>query len=127
MTPAYVLLSLVTPVLYALVTTAMYYLGARAMVTKFLWSRYPAWLDYYTMCAACSGFLYGIAVALAIGWWRDLPFLGLPGRLWLTPVLVGLSSLVWTPILANKQVNALLELGSGNPRAEEPVAPQGGG
>jgi hypothetical protein len=110
-----------TIVLYMLLTTALYYLGARAMITKPLWSRYPTWLDYYTMCAACSGFLYGVAVALAIGWTQDMPFLGLSGRFWVTPIVVGLGSLVWTPILADFQVRALLQLGVADPKADTPI------
>jgi len=104
--------------LYALLTAAMYYLLARAMITKPLWSRYPRWLDYYTMCAACSGLLYGVVVALAIGWTQDLPFVGMPGRYWLTPPLVGLCSMIWTPILASLHVGALVQLGVEDPKAE---------
>jgi hypothetical protein len=111
MPATYVLLSLVTPLLYCLLTTAAYYLMARALVTQWLWSRYPPALDRFFWCAACSGFWYGLAVAFAIGWWRDLPFLGLPGRFWLTPIAVGLGSIVWTPLLAKKHVEALLYLG----------------
>lgn len=117
----YILLSVVTPLLYCLLTTAAYYLMSRALITRWLWSRYPTWLDHYTWCAACSGFLYGLAAAFAIGWWRDLPFLGLPGRLWLTPIVAGLCSIVWTPLLAKKHVEALLylgESGDGTPEAE---------
>lgn len=102
--------------LYVLLTTALYYLLSRAMITRVLWSRYPAWLDYYTSCAACSGFLYGGAVALVIGWWQDLPFLGLSGRLWVTPIAVGLGSMVWTPIVADIHIRALLQLGVADPR-----------
>jgi hypothetical protein len=107
--------------LYILLTTALYYLFARAMITKPLWSRYPRWLDYYTMCAACSGFLYGVAVALAIGWTQDLPFLGLSGRFWVTPIVVGLGSLVWTPILGDFHVRALLQLGVPDPKIDAPM------
>jgi Na+(H+)/acetate symporter ActP len=110
-----------TIVLYVLLTTALYYLFARATITKPLWSRYPQWLDYYTMCAACSGFLYGVAVALAIGWTQDLPFLGLSGRFWVTPIVVGLGSLVWTPILADLHVRALLQLGVPDPKVDPVV------
>ncbi len=110
-----------TLILYALLTTALYYLFARAMITKPLWSRYPRWLDYYTMCAACSGFLYGIAVAFAIGWTQDLPFLGLSGRFLGTPIVVGLGSLVWTPILGDFHVRALLQLGVPDPKVDAPV------
>lgn len=109
----YAVLCLSTPLLYALLTTAVYYLMARAAITQFLWSRYPWWLDYYTLCAACSGVLYGVAVSLILGWTLNLPFLGLPGRFWLTPIIVGLCSMIWTPILANAHINALAQLGAG--------------
>jgi hypothetical protein len=107
-----------TLILYMLLTTAQFYLLSRAMITKSLWSRYPAWLDYYTSCAACSGFLYGGAVALAIGWTQDLPFLGLSGRFWVTPIIVGLGSMVWTPIMGDFHVRALLQLGVAGPRSD---------
>ena len=54
-------------VLYALLTTSAYYLGARAVLTRPLWSRYPGWLDALMGCAACAGAWYGAAGALALG------------------------------------------------------------
>lgn len=107
-----------TFLLYSLLTGAFYYLLSRAMITRFLWSRYPAWLDYYTLCAACSGFLYGVVVALAIGWYRDMPFLDLPGRWWGTPIVVGLCSIVWTPVVAKCQIQALLEVSGADARSD---------
>lgn len=98
--------------LYPLLTTAMYYLLSQATITQFLWSRYPQWLDSYTSCAACSGTLYGAVVALAIGWTQELPFLGLSGRFWMTPFVVAGASMVWTPLLADLHIAALLRLGS---------------
>jgi hypothetical protein len=92
--------------LYALLTTAFYYLGARAKLTQWLWSRYPKRLDTFMMCSACSGFWYGIGVGFGIGWWRELPFLGLPGRLWITSIVIGLCSMVWTPILSTVHLRA---------------------
>jgi len=107
-----------TIILYPLLTTALYYLFARAVVTRWLWSKYPPWLDGYTLCAACSGTLYGVVVAFAIGWTQDLPFLGLSGRFWITPFVVGLGSLVWTPILGDVHVRALLQLGVPDPKTD---------
>lgn len=98
--------SILTLVLYAFLTTAMYYLGARAVVTSWLWSRYPGWLDKFMLCSACSGFWYGIGVA-GIGWALNLEFLSLPGRHWLTVVAVGLCSMIWTPIFARWHIDAI--------------------
>ena len=107
LTPAQLAAGALMILLYPPVTVAAYYLGSRAKVTEFLWKRYPAWLDKFMLCAACVGFWFGAAAALAIGWYLDVPFLVLPGRLWLTPVVVALSSLVWTPWLAAKHLAAL--------------------
>lgn len=115
---------MLTLLLYALLTTALFYLFSRAMISKPLWSRYPSWLDYYTSCSACSGFLYGVVVASAIGWTQDLPFLGLPGRFWVTPIVVGLCAIVWTPILADLHVRALLQLGGVGPADPPPPDPE---
>jgi hypothetical protein len=108
-----------TVLLYLSVTSALYYLGARALITRWIWSKYPSWLDSYMFCAACSGFAYGVGVSFAIGWTQNLEFFGLPGRFWLTPVVSGLASMVWTPILANVQINALYQLGIADPRAQD--------
>lgn len=94
---------------YALVTTTLYYLGARAVITRGLWSRYPGWLDRLTLCAACSGLWYGLAVG-AWGAWRGVPFAGLPGDRVDTVIAIGLSSAAWTPILARLVVGALTDL-----------------
>lgn len=83
--------------IYPLLTTALFYLFARAVITEWLWSRFPAWLQYVTQCPACSGFWYGIACA-AIGIYVfDKPFLGRTN--WYVIIDVGLMSIVWTPIL----------------------------
>ena len=98
-----------TAALYPILTTCMYYLGSRALLTEAIWSRYPKWLDALTLCAACSGFWYGMIVAFGLGWYLDVPFLMLPGRLWCTPIVVGLFSIVTTPILAERHIRALSE------------------
>ena len=107
-----------TPILYALLTTAFYYLGARATITRVIWSRYPSWLDYYTMCAACSGFAYGLGVG-SFGWKWNLSFLGLPGQSVSTVIVIGLCSMIWTPIIANKHIKALLEVSGTDERSNE--------
>jgi hypothetical protein len=87
-------------VLYPLLTAAIFYLLARAMITSWLWSRYPPRLDAFLSCAACAGTWYGAGVALAVGYPLDLPFLGLDGRAWYTPVFVAGCSMIWTPMIA---------------------------
>jgi len=92
--------------LYPLLTTALVYLGGFALITKPLWSRYPRWLDTFMTCASCQGTWWGFLVGL-LGWWRRWAFMGLPGRSVLTVVIVGLCSMVWTPILLRLQVHGL--------------------
>ena len=103
-----------TLILYALVTPALYYLGSQALITQWLWGRYPHRVDTFMSCAACSGTWYGVALAL-VGWWQRWPFLGLPPRSVLTVALVGLASCFWTPVLARKMLDSLLYAHSESP------------
>jgi hypothetical protein len=86
--------------LYAMLTTAAYYLGSRAVITEGLWGRYPPRLARFMDCAACSGFWYGALAAMILGWCAGIAPLGLPASAAYTPILVGLCSMVWTPITA---------------------------
>lgn len=88
-----------TAFLYITLCTAAYYLISRAKITQPLWSRYPAWLDYWTSCAACSGFWYGIGCA-ALGRALGLPLLGIPPDVWYVWPVAGSLGLVWTPIVS---------------------------
>jgi len=97
-------------VLYPLLTVCAYYLGARAEITRFVWSRYPRRFDAFMSCAACSGFWYGLGAGL-LGYTLRLPFLGIPGNYPETPVLVAFCSIVWTPILSWLHLAALEALG----------------
>lgn len=114
-------MTVLTPLLYAMLCATAYYLGARAVITEPLWSRYPAWLEHWARCAACSGTWYGIVLGFAIGRTFDLPFLGLDGRHPATPFIIGLCATWWTPIAAWVQIYCLLALSSLDaPPVEEP-------
>lgn len=89
------------------VTAALYYLGARAVITRFLWSRYPQRFDALMSCASCSGFWYG-GICAAVGRCFHVPFLG--STSWWTVPIAMLMSIVWTPIIAAKTERALLDL-----------------
>jgi hypothetical protein len=97
-------------VLYVTLSAAAYYLVARAKITEALWSRYPPALEYWALCAACSGFAYGVVAALVVGRPLGLDFLGLDGRTWYTPLAAGLASMVWTPVLARAMVIGWMDL-----------------
>lgn len=88
-----------TAILYGTLCAGLYYLLARARITEWLWSRYPAWLDYWLSCSACSGTWYGLGCG-ALGAYYDLPLFGLDPDHWLTIVAAGAVGMVWTPILA---------------------------
>jgi hypothetical protein len=103
----------VTVVIYPLLCAAVWYLLSQAKVTHWLWSRYPPKLDDFVQCAACTGFWLGLGCG-ALGWWQQWDFLGLPGRHALTPVVVALCGIVWTPIVARWHMEALYVLGGGN-------------
>lgn len=106
---------MLTILLFVLVSTACFYLGSRAMITRFLWSRYPSWLASFMDCAACTGFWYGLIFANIYGYHRPLPF-DLPYK-W--SFLVGLCSLVWTPIGAAVMQRSLDLVGSAVPGLHE--------
>jgi len=96
---------------YALLTSAAFYLGSRALITRALWSRYPRWLATFMDCAACTGFWYGFAA----GWLLhdSLPLLpGVSIRIPFFPILTGLCSIVWTPIVAGLMQAGFERLGS---------------
>ena len=92
--------------IYPLLTTAAFYLLAQAHLTSFLWSRYPPTLDKFMGCPACTGFWYGLGCG-ALGRWLDIAFLGLDTQHWLTPVLIGLCSIIWTPLVSNLHYRAM--------------------
>lgn len=105
------------PILFiVLITTALYYLGSRALITSWLWSRYPQRLARFMDCAACTGFWYGLGVTLVLG--SSVPF-DVPT--WGVPIIVGLCSMVWTPLVAALMQIALERLGSVVPPDAEEV------
>ena len=99
-----------TALLYLTISAALYYLASRAKLTHFLWSRYPEWLAYWTLCSACSAFAYGVGLGALGGQVLHLDFLGLDGTAWYTPGVVGLCTMVWTPILARHMVECWMLL-----------------
>jgi hypothetical protein len=106
-----------TLIVYALLTSSMFYLGSRAVITKPLWSRYPPKLASFMDCAACSGAWYGLLVGIVAWVFRYPGVRGYPGGLldsaeWYSPVFVALCSIVWTPIVAGLMQAGFERLGS---------------
>jgi hypothetical protein len=99
-------------VLYSILSAALYYLGSRAVITRALWSRYPAWLAHFMDCSACSAFWYGIAISVTIGRRYGLSYLGLDPYDLFTPLLVGLGCLTITPIVGGFMQAGFEQLGS---------------
>lgn len=98
-------------ILLWVLATTFYYLGARASITQFLWSRYPKSFDKFMDCPACSGFWYGAAIAFAfILCDRDLPLGLTPDAL--SVLVCGWLSIALTPIGAAILTRALVENGS---------------
>ena len=101
-----------TLLLYTLVTPSLFYLGSRAVITSFLWSRYPHKLASFMDCSACSGTWYGALVAYAGGYHLGLDVLGLDGATPAAVVAVALGSMTWTPIVAGLVQRGFDTLGS---------------
>jgi hypothetical protein len=100
---------------YSLLTSSLYYLGSRATITTFLWSKYPPALARFMDCAACAGTWFGFGLGLVLLLGRKLSLPGLPGDAWYSPFLVGLCSMVWTPIIAGLMQQGFEQLGSAVP------------
>jgi hypothetical protein len=97
-------------IVYALLTSSAFYLGSRAVITSWLWGRYPKRLARFMDCAACSGAWYGAGfsyLANVLGY----PSSG-PLAEWWSPILVGLCSIVWTPIVAGLMQAGFERLGT---------------
>lgn len=96
-------------VIYTLIAAALYHLAARAMITHWLWSRYPPRVDSFLQCAACAGTWYGFGIGAfghdVLGW----RFIA--GEPWWSFIIVGLVTMVTTPILVGAQERALRYLG----------------
>ena len=98
-------------ILIATLAASLYYLGVRAKITSWLWSRYPAWLTSFMDCSACTGFWYATLAAATVGRGASLSYLGLDMReLWTWPV-IGLASIVTTPIVAGLMQRGLDAVG----------------
>lgn len=108
-------------VIYALLCTALFYLGARAMITRFLWSRYTPRLAQWADCPACSGTWYGLALSMSVGWYYELDIGPFAAQSWITPLIVAACMMVLVPMVA-----ALMEIGfqtvGSTVGAEEPPA-----
>jgi hypothetical protein len=101
-----------TPLLFSLLSASLFYLGSRALITRRLWSLYPPRLAAFMDCSACTGFWWGLVIAVTVGRSYDLAYIGLSGLSWLTPVVVGLCSIVLTPIAAGLMQAGLDKLGT---------------
>lgn len=99
-------------VLYALLSTAMWYLGSRALITSAIWSRYPPRFASFMDCSACTGFWWGYVFAFVVGRHADLLFIGLPADAPYTPFVVGLCMIAIVPIGAGLMQWGLWQAGS---------------
>lgn len=104
--------------IYALISTALFYLGSRALITRSLWEMYPLWLTKLMDCPACVGFWWGMILHLAARR-LDLDVGPLPIEHPASPVLVGLCMLVLTPIVAGLMQHGLDLVGTVAPEPAE--------
>lgn len=98
-------------IIYSLLSTALYYLGSRAVITQALWSRYPPQMARFFDCSACSGAWYGIALALSLGHFYELDVFMFKSNGWITPIVVGFCMMVLTPLVAGLMQHAINVLG----------------
>jgi hypothetical protein len=80
---------------FMVLSTAIHYLFGRAEITRFLWIRYPPFLDRLARCAACSGFWIGLGLSQLV----QPPFVEqVRWNYWLAPFVGALYGLFLTPI-----------------------------
>lgn len=104
----------------ATLTTAFYYLTARAAITRPIWSRYPRFLDELIGCAACSGFWAGIGFGWAAERFHvELDVFGATASnpSWLYLGVCAVVGMIWTPILAYAHTYAWSALGADDDNA----------
>ena len=85
-----------TWVLVPILATVVWYLASMATITRWLWSRYPDWLDSWATCPACSGTWYSVAVYWILG----RPLFDFPARSLAGTVACGLTGTFFVPLLA---------------------------
>jgi hypothetical protein len=112
-------------ILFSLLSASAYYLGSRAIITRAIWSRYPTWLVGFMDCSGCTGFWWGAIIAAVSGTWAPTSYLGMPTNKPIVWPLVGLCSIVLTPIAAGAMQRGLDALGvlSPEPEPEPSVSP----
>ncbi len=93
-------------IVFSILTTAAYYLLARAEITRRLWSHYPKKVDELARCPACSGTWLGLALA---GLWPIAlePHFPVPLPLWLGLVLGAACGMLFVPLGTQLLVGAL--------------------
>lgn len=96
--------------LLVILSTGFYYLGSRAVITSWLWSRYPPSIAAFMDCPACSGFWYGLMIGLLLIGIDRVPF-DLPVNV-ITWLALGFVSMVLTPLGAATLHHAILVNGS---------------
>lgn len=105
-------------VLLAIVGAAAHFLLYRALVTRWLWSRYPAWIDSFFSCSACTGFWLGLGVGI---YWHlhARPSFTLPAGDPVVPIVAAASTMVLSPMVAWLQTWSLERLGYSVPENGE--------
>lgn len=108
-----------------------WYLASQAMLTKFLWSRYPKKVDAFMTCAACSGAWWVLLMARLANYAKGWLFLGLDEKSagwlhWPTAHQIGVAALILAygcfliPLLAAVHLGAL-RMTHVEPPADPPV------
>lgn len=110
-------MSVFTLFFYSILCAAMFYLGSRAKITSFLWSRYPPSVAAFADCAACSGFWYGFMANVILG--DGTEYTGMVPTLadyanhrMQNALLTGLAMIVLVPIVAGLMQRGLENVGS---------------
>lgn len=100
---------MITLLALVILSTAAWYSLGMALISRPLWSRYPAWLDAWATCPACSGTWYAAGAYVALWRAQGAEILGIGGP-WGIPVAAA-CGMVLTPLLAALLIRALAVAG----------------
>jgi hypothetical protein len=100
-----------TLALYTLISTALWYLGSRALITRWLWENYHPTLARFMDCPACVGFWHGLLLTITLGRVKGVVPFGLDTHLD-SAIVVGLCSIVMTAICAGLMQHMLMLVGN---------------
>lgn len=98
--------------IYSLLSSSLYYLGSRALITQPVWSMYPPRFAAFMDCAACTGFWWGVILSWTLGQIYGVRMFELGLDPVTNTIVTGLAMITLNPIAAGLMQRGLDTLGT---------------